>query len=191
MISRVKKIFSEVEGDVDLIVLMNAVAPHIDIGFYYVTGLTSGIFEGCAALLRPGRMEILSSRLEEESAKSAQAKATIFGTGLERDGILKRRLKGAKRIGVNSVELTHKNFTILKRLAKGSRFVDESEAITNARIVKDDGEVEKIRKASAISSKTFEDLIDLMKVGIKEYELAAELIHLLNKKGSSGLAFEP
>jgi len=190
MKKRIKKIFREAKDDPDLIIIMNGVGPHIDVNFFYVTGLTSGIFENCAAFLYPdGAVEILTSRLEEETAKSSRAKITVFEKKEERNEILKKRLKNAKRVGINSMELTHSNFNALKCLAKKPRFVDLSEAIMNARVVKEEKEIKNIKRAAVIASEAFEDIVDLMEIGIKEYELASEISYKMGKKGSSGLAF--
>ena len=65
MRERVKRIFKNVDDHLDLIVLMNSTEPHIDMSFFYATGVTDGIFEGCAAWLHPdGSAEIMTSALE-------------------------------------------------------------------------------------------------------------------------------
>ena len=70
MKARVKGIYRNLREKVDLIVLLNSAEPHIDMSFFYATGLTDGLFEGCTAWLYPdGRCEIVTSALEEEAAK--------------------------------------------------------------------------------------------------------------------------
>jgi len=67
---RVKRIFRNLNDGVDLIVFLNSVDPHIDMSFFYATGVTDGLFEGCAAWLTPdGKAAITTSALEEEAAK--------------------------------------------------------------------------------------------------------------------------
>jgi len=69
---RVKRIFRNLNDGVDLIVFLNSVDPHIDMSFFYATGVTDGLFEGCAAWLTPdGRAAITTSALEEEAAKKS------------------------------------------------------------------------------------------------------------------------
>ena len=74
---RLKKIFEHAPG-VDAIVLLNSRGPHIDMSFFYVTGLSSGLFEGRVAILYPDHLEVLSSALEEESARKGDFEVSIF-----------------------------------------------------------------------------------------------------------------
>src|SRR5688572_21873194 len=69
----VYKAFERAKQDVpDAIILRNGVDPHIDLSFFYVTGIPSGIFEGGMCMVRPnGSVDVVSSILEEESARSA------------------------------------------------------------------------------------------------------------------------
>ena len=69
---RVKKIFKNISKKPDVILIKNAEMPFIDDNFFYVTGLTHGIFEGSFAVLFPdGKIELIVPQLEEESAKKA------------------------------------------------------------------------------------------------------------------------
>jgi len=189
---RIKRIFSEAKEDLDLIVIMNGVAPQVDMSFFYATGITSGLFEHCSAVLHPdGSLDIISSWLEAENAKCAKANLDVFEKREERDTFLKKRVKGAKKIGINTSELTCKNLDKLKELApKRAKYVDVSEAIVDARVVKDDEEIKNLRKSAKIASAAFEDAIDIMKPGVKEYELGAELSYLVCKNGAPSVSFE-
>jgi Xaa-Pro dipeptidase len=188
---RIKRIYSEMKKDVDLAIIMNATMPNLDMNFFYATGLVSGGFEHSALLLHPdGRLEILTSQLEAQSARKAkQARVKIFKKKEERDDFLRKSLGKVERVGINCAELTHKNFKSLKKLGKKCKFVDISEAVANARMVKDEEELRNIRKASNIASETFDELQESIKVGMREYELAAEISYLMQNKGSSGVAF--
>ena len=62
--TRVKAIYRSLKQPVDAIVLSNSTDPHIDLSFFYATGMTDGLFEGCTAWLFPdGRCEIVTSAL--------------------------------------------------------------------------------------------------------------------------------
>ncbi len=50
---RALNMYSQLSEKLDLIVLMNDIEPSLDLSFFYVTGLESGLFEGCVALIRP------------------------------------------------------------------------------------------------------------------------------------------
>ena len=73
MRSRVQRIFRGVPDDVDLVLLQNSNAHHVDMSFFYATELvTGGGFERSVAVLhRDGAMDLLVPLLEETSAKRA------------------------------------------------------------------------------------------------------------------------
>lgn len=175
--------------DVDGIVLVNAVSPHVDMSFFYVTGLTSGLFEGCFAILHPDRMELLSSSLEEESARKGGFDVSIFTTKAEAEKLLQEKLSGFKRIGINADELTYSSLLKLKKYSN-AEFVDVSDAIKKARLIKDAEEISRIRKACKIISETVREVPHMVREGMTELELAAEINYMMQKKGASAPAFQ-
>ena len=117
MATKHKRIFAALKHDVDAVVLVNGVEPNLDMSFFYATGIKTGLFESCLAIVKPTGVEVLSSELEELSARSAGARTTVFRSRRERIDIVKKRLRGMKRLGVNSEEMTHANFQFLKKYA--------------------------------------------------------------------------
>src|SRR5213595_1458858 len=108
---RVKRIFRNLNDGVDLIVFLNSVDPHIDMSFFYATGVTDGLFEGCAAWLTPdGKAAITTSALEEEAAKKSGLPLDVFRTRDESSKLIKKRLAGHRKIGINASELTYAAF---------------------------------------------------------------------------------
>src|SRR5207244_1812977 len=155
---RVKRIFRNLNDGVDLIVLLNSVEPHIDMSFFYATGVTDGLFEGCAAWLTPdGKAAITTSALEEEAAKKSGLPLDVFRSREESTKLIKKRLAGHRKIGVNASELTYAAFQRLRKLApRAAQFVDISEAVMKARLVKDSQEVDMIQRACDIGLRAFE-----------------------------------
>src|SRR5881397_3710691 len=147
MRDRVRRIFRNVNDGLDLIVFLNSTEPHIDRSFFYATGLTDGLFEGCGAWLTPdGGCEITTSKLEEESAKKSGLPLHTFQTRDESTARMKAALKGHRKVGINAAELTHAAFQRLQKLVpKSTRFVDVSEAVMKTRLVKDVQEIERIQ----------------------------------------------
>ncbi len=191
MRERVKRIFKNANDHLDLIVLMNSVEPHIDLSFFYATGLTDGLFEGCAAFLHPnGSAEILTSALEEQAAKKSGLPLLLFRHREDPVKILRKQLQGHRRIGINASELTYNAFTRLRKAApKGARFFDVSEAVTAARLVKDRDEVALIQKACDIASRSFEETLPYIRPGVVESDVASELVYHMQKNGATGPSF--
>lgn len=191
MRDRVKRIFRNVDDGLDLIVFLNSVEPHIDLSFFYATGLTDGLFEGCAAWLTPdGACEITTSALEEEAAKKSGLPLHVFRTRDESTELMRKLLRGHRKIGVNANELTHGAFERLRKLApKSARFADISAAVVKARLVKDAGEIELIQRACDIASRSFQDVLPFIQTGVTEAEIAAELVYRMQRNGATAPSF--
>ncbi len=190
MKKRIDSIFGNLDEKLDGIIFYNSTKPHVDLTFYYVTGLIEGEFEGSAALIYPdGKGKIMTSKLEEESAKKAGMPVTAIMKRDDRESWLKEELKGMERIGVNSTELTYYAYMNLKE-ATDAEIVDISDAVIKARNLKDEEELKRLRKACDIASKVADDIMDFIGPGIKEYELAAEISYRMKKLGATGDAFD-
>src|SRR5438093_1558072 len=188
---RVRRIFRNVNDGLDLIVFLNSTEPHIDRSFFYATGLTDGLFEGCGAWLTPdGGCEITTSALEEEAAKKSALPLHVFRSRDESTKLMKAALRGHQRIGINASELTHAAFERMSKLApKSARFVDVSEAVVQARLVKDAEEIERIQRACDIASRSFEEVLPVIPSGVTEAEVASELVYRMQKNGATGPSF--
>ncbi len=190
MKKRVQKIYGFVEDDLDGIILYNSTKPHVDLTFYYATGLINGEFEGSALLMYPDHSaDILTSRLEEESAKKSGMPVTAIMKREERVSWLREKLQDMKRVGVNSTETTYHAYKRIKE-ATDAEIVDVSDAVIQARNLKDEDELERLREACKIASRVADQIIDFIKPGMKEYELAAEISYRMRKEGGSGDAFD-
>ncbi|MFQ5837231.1 MAG: M24 family metallopeptidase [Thermoplasmata archaeon] len=192
MKERIKRIFRHLEKPVDIIVIANGVEPHIDRTFFYSTGIQAGLFEGCVALLRPdGGCHILSSKLEADIARAYGSPVEVFSTREEWKAALRKLLSGCRSIGVNGKEITYSSFTEVQSACPEAALLDVSEAIIGARQVKDQAEIESIRRACEIAVSAFEELLPYIETGRSEAEIAAELVYLMQSKGASGPSFPP
>ena len=72
-----------------------------------------------------------------------------------------------------------------------AKLVPYNKEINGFRGVKEDWELELMRKAQNITDKAFAEVIGRVKAGMTELELQAELIYCLYKNGATGLAFDP
>ncbi len=185
-----KHIFSSMKSDVDCIVLMNAVEPNLDHTFFYATGIPSGLFEGCVAIVDPKKVEVLSSDLEALSSTKAGVRTTVFKGDADRTRLLGNRLGKKKRIGINPQELTVANYRTIKKAVPKAKLVDVSEDLARSRMMKQPDEISKIRKACDITSKAGDAIPEIVKEGMAETEAAAELNYMMMKMGAGAPAFE-
>ena len=94
-----------------------------------------------------------------------------------------------KNVGFDT--LSAEIFLQLRRLLRGkAKLKFKNELIWGLREVKDKEEIELIRKAAEITSIGMRTAYEVLKPGITEIEVAAEIEYAMRKAGSWGLAFD-
>lgn len=194
MKARVKKVFDRLDPAPDALLLANSTDPHLDQSFFYLFDVPAGLFEGSVAVAHPGgELDVLTSPLEAETAfEAAKADPNVRVHVVDRDestGAIQKLLQGAGTVGLNYKELTHEWFLRLEKLAPGTRWVDASLAVRNARVTKEPSEIERLRKAAEIGSAVGREIPTVLKAGMTELELAAEMEYRMNRHGASGRSF--
>ena len=98
----------------------------------------------------------------------------------------------SKRIGIEPRALRLLEFRYIQGATPTADFPDASEALGSLRRCKDPLEVQKMRRAVEIAEAALEATLPLIKVGVSERELAAELtIQLLRQGSAPELPFAP
>ncbi|MFP4001165.1 MAG: M24 family metallopeptidase [Thermoplasmata archaeon] len=190
MESRIEKIFKRVEEDLEAIVILNSIKPHVDKTFFYLTGLYNGEFENCALIAYPDHTaEMCVSKLESESASKCDMPTTIMKDRDELEDWLKEKLSDKEKIGINASELTYRAFKKIRDSTE-AEMIDVSDAIIEARNRKDEKEIEILDKAGDIASRVAEKITEYIGAGMKEFEVAAEISYRMRKRGATGDAFE-
>ena len=188
---RIKKIFDNLKEKPDAIIIKNTDENLIDPNFFYVTGLEKGLFEGCAAILFPdGKLDIIVSRLESETAKRTNGNIKIFNNREEFNSYLKNCVQGFNKIGLNFNGLSYSDYKFFSTILSDCSFVDVYNALSKARIIKDELELSYIKKAVVISDKVMNKIPQIIEDGMFEYELAAEIDYLIKKFGADKPAFD-
>ncbi len=192
--ARVKRVFRSLETNdirADLILLKNGIEPHLDLSFFYLTGVESGLFEGSSLIAYPdGKTILYTSTLEEESARKSGVKSVkVFRDEKEELKLLKKEIGDTATIGINGRELTYSDFVSLKRIL-GRRYIDISSAISKARMIKDQYEIANLRKSADIANRTFSELPSILNDSITEREAAAVLNTTMLRYGASSASFE-
>lgn len=109
-----------------------------------------------------------------------------FNSGIQALGL------AGKSIGVEPRALRILEYRFLEQAAPGASFPDASEALAALRIKKDAQEIAKMRRAVNIAQDALKACLPLIKIGMSEKELAAELtIQLLRNGSSPEIPFSP
>jgi Xaa-Pro dipeptidase len=97
-----------------------------------------------------------------------------------------------KRIGVEPQQMRLLEFGLVKAVVSKADFADASQILARLRVIKEAAEVASMRQAVHIAQAALEDCIPLIKIGMSEKELAAELVVQLLRFGSEPeLPFSP
>ncbi len=103
------------------------------------------------------------------------------------DFLRKRRVR---RVGFEPAALSVEQSRELRRTAGPRvRWMPLAGVIETLRAVKDAGEIALMRRAARLGSEVMEEILPLLKPGVSELDIAAEIEYSMRKKGSSGPAF--
>lgn len=159
---------------------------------YYLTGfldVSSAILR--MLIPREGDPMLLVNSLSFEAATSQACNCHIEAMTLgesENNRLLEELKKTSiKRIGYDTLQL-QTYLTLSRNL--GTQLVEKAEIMTNQRRVKDDEEVSMIMRACDIADAGMEAATEAIRIGAKEYEVAAQAEYAMRMRGSMGVAFE-
>ena len=96
----------------------------------------------------------------------------------------------AKQVGIEEDYLTYGEYLRYKEKLNAELVPSQTE-ISRFRQIKEDWEIELMCKAQAITDRTFAEMLKVIKPGMTEKELAAELIYSLYRNGAEALSFPP
>ncbi len=131
-------------------------------------------------------------RYRTQSAEEVKGfRRIITGGSLLREMQGRVRFKPGARIGVDTSRMSVVEWKAVRRLFPKARCVSADSLVESLAAVKDGAEVGNIRRAIAISEKVFEKLLKAIKPGMRERELAAEIVSLHRLFGAEADAFEP
>ena len=97
---------------------------------------------------------------------------------------------GVTTLGYEEIYLTVAELQRYEK-ALNAKLVPFNAKIYGFRAVKEDWELDNMRRAQQIADKAFEQVLPRVKVGMSELELQAELIYCMYKNGAHGLSFDP
>ncbi len=125
------------------------------------------------------------SRYTEAAGKQTDAQVYDTAGGLK-NGIP----SGIERIMICEQHITLAQHNHLKTLLPEIEFAPDAGVILQSRIIKEKAELAAIKKASSIAEFAYENLLNHVRVGVTENELAMEFEWMCRKSGAEGLSFD-
>jgi len=159
-----------------------------------VSYLTESISRDSYLLIsKPGNIYFTDSRYVEEAgnflkqnARLMQSNGTVFKCIAQSCLDL-----GLRRLGFESRYLPYAEYAKIKSYCGDKiKFIPTHSLIEGLRQIKDASEITKIRKAVAITKDTAEYIHQILKPGLKEVELVAELERFIRYHGARSSAFD-
>lgn len=101
------------------------------------------------------------------------------------------RAKKHRKVIVSPAHLTLAGWKALKQSAGTQvKWSAMDDVVEGLRAVKDGEEIERIRDAARLGSEVMEEAIALIRPGVTELDIAAEIVYRMRRKGASGESFE-
>ena len=159
---------------------------------YY--GAEYDIAEGVAIVSKKGCRYFTDSRYIEAAQKGIKGFDVIM---VDREHPYTKLLNeaiadfGITALGYEEHYLTVEEMDTYESKLNVKVFIGMNAQISGFRAVKEEWELDHMRKAQAITDKAFAEMCTRIKPGMTEKELQAELIYCLYKNGGEGLSFDP
>ena len=154
----------------------------------YFTGAGEGI-----GLLGPaGDITILTAALQTEAARATGFSIREYGHRHEYDHLaacLRPHLPAGARVGYWGEHLSVRQAAFLEAALPDRTLVDLTDAFVHLATYKDDAEIARLRAACRIASEVVQQVPDLLREGMTELELAADINHRLIHAGGEGTTF--
>lgn len=155
-------------------------------------------FTGCpglACVLIPktgtNTVYVYNVNYEEAKAEAEGFKVELVKRGENLVETLAKQVKTFKIRKLAVDALSHENYHNLARKLRGeTRLKLQGNTVWQLRRVKDEKELELMRKAGELTTEGMRIAFEVIKPGIKEFEVAGEIEYAMRKQGCWGTAFE-
>lgn len=156
-------------------------------------GARFDIAEGVAIVTKKGCRYFTDSRYIESAQKNIRGFEVLE---TNRENTYYQRLNqaiadfGVTALGYEERYLTVEELTGYEKHLT-AKLVPYNEKIYALRAVKEDWELDLMRKAQQIADKSFAEVLPRIHAGMTELEAQAELVYCMYKNGAQGLSFDP
>ncbi|MCU1243563.1 MAG: hypothetical protein JWO71_4289 [Candidatus Acidoferrum typicum] len=158
--------------------------------WYYLTGFTGEA--GALLISRTGSALVTDGRFTVQAKEETSAIRVVRQESSLMASVgnwLHGRVSG--KIAFDAGQITVDQFRTLRRAAGPRvRLTAARGEIASLRQRKEPGEIEQMRKAAVLAGKIVTAAFKLLKPGVREIEIAAEIEYQMRSRGASGPAFE-
>lgn len=171
------------ERDLDAVVLFSRV------NIQYLARFA--IDDGTAVITRDKAYMFTDSRyIEAAKNKVTNMEVGQFDRNRPMSVCLKEALAGCEKIGAEEQSLSHADWEFWEKKLE-TAFTPAESILKELRAVKEQFELDSIIEAQRIAEKALEEVLNIIRVGMSERELAAELTYRMLLHGGEGNSFDP
>ena len=158
--------------------------------WFYLTGFTgeSGalvVSRKGATLVTDGRF-VVQAKEETKGVRVREQKGSAFESAVQA-----LREAKARRVGFDPVHMMVSQLQMARKASKGRlEWIPAPGIVEALRARKDPGELAQMRKAAILAGEIIRLAIGLLKPGVCERDVGAEIEYQMRKRGASGPAFE-
>ncbi|HQA08271.1 MAG TPA: Xaa-Pro peptidase family protein [Syntrophomonadaceae bacterium] len=154
---------------------------------YYLSGFTGG---ADARLLVTDQETLLftDSRYTEQAARESP-EWTLIEEKPPLGQALKERVRRLEKVGLEDT-VSYRLFRELRE-EMDETIIPVSDVVEELRVIKEPEELENLRKAAAIGSEVFSDLLLQLQAGMTERSVACLIISALRQRGAEKESFDP
>ena len=180
--ARIDKIRSAM-GELDALLLTDPISIRYAADF--------AITDGAALVTRGGAWLVTDSRYIE-AARAAVTDMDILCTSHEKSlkAILTELMAGVGGVGAEETRMSHRDWLTLQETF-GVEFRPSAEILAGLRASKDEAELRDMTAAQRIAEKALDEVLGILRPGLTEKEVAAELVYRMYKYGGEANSFDP
>lgn len=167
-------------------------------GFLVTSEVNLYYFAGCPGLTsmlipKTGRGIIFAYNVNYEQAKAMTKgfEVQMLERGQNLMESVAKQTKTCKitKLAIDALDFENYN-QLAKKLRGQARLTSKGDLVGELRRVKDQKELQLMRKAAELTSAGMKTAYETIKPGMKEYQVAAEIEYAMRRRGSWGIAFE-
>lgn len=154
----------------------------------YFSGFADG--EGALVITKEKRLLFTDSRYTEQAENEAKGFDVVETNDWIRETADFFGQNGLKTIAFEDDAVSFSQHSRLSEFAPICEFLPFAAQINKMRMVKTSEEIDKIRRAEEIGCKAFEHILNYIKPGVAEKDIALEIEYFMRKLGASSTSFD-
>ncbi|HTP80354.1 MAG TPA: Xaa-Pro peptidase family protein [Bacteroidota bacterium] len=160
--------------------------PHVQ----YLTGFTGS--NGCCIVTRDAQVFCSDGRYLAQAAEEVKGFDVVIARSQVLDALARRvRIGRGAKIAFEQDACSVTDWQALRKAFSRAKLVGTSKLLSPLISRKDEGEISRIAESVRISEKVYEKVIPMVKDGVRELDVAAEISYWHRKFGADADAFEP